>query len=86
MEGVPPSDDQVRYMVETNVPKYFLVVSEEDLITLGTRKQVKAELVRINHLVRTEMKVSYRKDEPDDYSDMLFDVVSEAACEAHDAY
>ena len=88
MEGVPPSDDQVHYMVEeADLPKYFLVESEGGLFSfdLVKRKQVKKELIEINHLVWANMYESYSTGEPDDYSDILYDVITEAGCEAKDA-
>jgi hypothetical protein len=88
MGGVPPTDEQVRVMVEADVPtkylpleneegssgfatKYLLVESEEGVsgFYLVKRKQVKSELVEINHLVRRVTKASYSNDEPDVASD-----------------
>jgi hypothetical protein len=95
MEGVPPTDDQVHYMVEeADLPKYihyyFVLESEGELFGFDLRKrvkrkQVKKELIEINHLVWANMYASYSTREPDDYSDILYDVITEAGCEAKDA-
>jgi len=93
MGGVPPTDDQVRDLVETDVPtKYLLVESEEGSsgFYLVPRKQIKSELVEINHLVRRDIKASYSYDEPDvasdsnDESDVASDVASEMLSEVKD--
>jgi hypothetical protein len=67
IDGGPPTDYQVRSMVETDVPaKYLLVESEEGSgFDVVKRKQVKSELVEINQLVRKDMEVSSSNDEPD---------------------
>ena len=98
--GVPPPDEQVRDMVEADVPaKYLELESEEgssgfepkklwvksEGVVYGPylvvkRKQVKSELVEINHLVRQNMKASlkasYSNDEPDVASDVASEMLS----------
>jgi hypothetical protein len=83
MVGVPPTDDQVHFMVESYVPEIFLVESEGSY-SLGTDEQVETQLVEINHLVWNDLYDSYSTDEPGDYFDILFEV-SEAACKTKEA-
>jgi hypothetical protein len=86
--GLPPTDDYVRDIVETALPEEVPVEIEEgssgsDLVK---RKQVKSELVEINHLVRRDMKVSYSNGEPDvDVASEILSGAIDAGCKMKDA-
>jgi hypothetical protein len=83
MEGVPPTDEQVHYMVDSYVSEVFLVKSEGFHI-LWTDDQVESELIEINHSALDALHDSYSTDEPDVYFDVLLEV-SDAACKAKEA-